>query len=236
MMTQAENGFERGRRPHEKNNENKQIRILVVDDHPVVRFGLIGQLRAQSDFIVVGEASNCEECCQNLQSYAPDVVLLDLELDDASGLDALIKLRSFDPDMPTIVYTAHGADWRVVEAIKIGVQGYLMKKAPIDSVFQAIRVVHQGGSYLDPAVTSKVMGAVGRRSGKEGDKFRSLSERETTVLQMLAQGKRNKDISRALSITERTVKFHISSLLAKLDAGNRTEAVVVAAELGLIHF
>jgi DNA-binding NarL/FixJ family response regulator len=208
----------------------------VVDDHPVVRFGLIGQLRAQSDFMVVGEASNCEECCQLLQTCAPDVVLLDLELDDASGLDALIKLRSFEPDMPTIVYTAHGADWRVVEAIKIGVQGYLMKKAPINSVFEAIRVVHQGGSYLDPAVTSKVMGAVGGRIDKAGGSFRSLSKRESAVLEMLARGKRNKEISRALSITERTVKFHISSVLGKLQAGNRTEAVVVAAEIGLIHF
>ncbi len=111
-----------------------------------------------------------------------------------------------------------------------------MKNAPIDMLFEAIRAVHQGGSFLDPAVTSKVMGAVGRKTEKAGGAFRSLSEREVAVLQMLAQGKRNKDISKALSITERTVKFHISSVLGKLDAGNRTEAVVVAAERGLIHF
>ncbi len=235
-MIVAENRLDMDKRPEETFSKNKQIRILVVDDHPVVRFGLSGQLRAQPDFIVAGEASNCEECCRNLKTYAPDVVLLDLEMEDASGLEALSRLRSVDASVPTIVFTAYGTDWRVVEAIKIGVQGYLMKKTPIDMVFEAIRAVHQGGSFLDPAVTSKVMGAVGRRGEKTGGAFRSLSERELAVLQMLAQGKRNKDISKALSITERTVKFHISSVLGKLDAGNRTEAVVVAAERGLIHF
>lgn len=234
-MIETGNRLDLEKQSQEKYSKNKQIRILVVDDHPVIRFGLSGQLRAQPDFIVAGEASNCEECCRNLHSYAPDVVLLDLEMEDASGLEALSKLRSVDANIPTIVFTAHGADWRVVEAIKIGVQGYLMKKAPMNMVFEAIRVVHQGGSFLDPAVTANVMGAVGRRSEKAGSAFRSLSERELAVLQMLGQGKRNKDISKALSITERTVKFHISAVLAKLDAGNRTEAVVVAAGRGLIH-
>jgi len=234
-MIETGNRLDWEKAPQEKYLKNEQIRILVVDDHPVVRFGLAGQFRAQPDFTVAGEVSNCEECCRNLKSYAPDVVLLDLELDDASGLEALSKLRAVDPAIPTIVFTAYGTDWRVVEAIKIGVQGYLMKKAPMEMVFKAIRAVHQGGSFLDPAVTSNVMGAVGRRTEKAGRTFRSLSEREIAVLQMLAQGKRNKDISKALSITERTVKFHISSVLGKLDASNRTEAVVVAAERGLIH-
>ena len=235
-MKVIEKPLEREQRPDENSNKDKQTRILVVDDHPVVRFGVSGLLSAQPDFIVVGEASSCEECCRNLRTYAPDVVLLDLELGDASGLEALSKLRSIDPNISIIVYTAHGTGWRVLEAIKIGVEGYIMKKAPIDMVVEAIRVVHQGGSYLDPAVTSQVMGAVGRRTEKAGSELRNLSERETAVLQMLARGKRNKDISKALSITERTVKFHISSVLGKLNVGNRTEAVVVAAELGLIRF
>ena len=235
-MIETGNRLDWDKARQEKYLKNSQIRILVVDDHPVVRFGLAGQLRAQPDFVVAGEASNCEECCRDLKSYAPDVVLLDLEMDDASGLEALSRLRSVDPSIPTIVFTAYGTDWRVVEAIKIGVQGYLMKRAPMDMVFEAIRTIYQGGSFLDPAVTSQVMGAVGRRSEKAASAFSSLSEREHAVLQMLAQGKRNKDISKALSITERTVKFHISSVLGKLDAGNRTEAVVVAAERGLVQF
>jgi len=214
---------------------SKQIRILVLDDHPVVRFGLSGQLRAQPDFVVAAEVSNCEECCRNLKTYAQDVVLLDPELENANGLEALSKLRSVDATIPIIVFTANGADWRVVEAIKIGVQGYLMKKAPMNMVFEAIRAVHRGGSFIDPAVAPKIMDAVGRRSENAGGAFRSLSERESVVLQMLAQGKRNKDISKALSITERTVKFHISAILAKLEVGNRTEAVVVALVRGLIQ-
>ena len=212
------------------------LKILVVDDHPVVRYGLVERLRAEPDFAVVDEAASCAECCKKLRSMNPDVVVLDLELGDASDLDALHKLREVDPDVPTIIYTAHGTDWRVVEAIRMGVQGYLMKKAPIDVVFEAIRVVSAGGSFLDPEVTSKVMGAVGAGREHNGTKARKLTERESSVLQMLAQGKRNKEISQALSISERTVKFHISSVLGKLQASNRTEAVVIAAEQGLIRF
>ena len=235
-MKKSQSQLDRERQDAPEARTCKGLKILVVDDHPVVRYGLVEQLRAEPDFVVVDEAANCAECCEKLRSKSPDVVILDLELGDASGLDALLKLRELDPDVPTIIYTAHGADWHVVEAIRIGVQGYLMKKAPIDTVIEAIRVVSEGGSFLDPEVTSKVMGAVGAGRERSGTAARELTEREKSVLQMLAQGKRNKEISQALSITERTVKFHISSLLAKLQANNRTEAVVVAAEQGLIRF
>jgi DNA-binding NarL/FixJ family response regulator len=110
-----------------------------------------------------------------------------------------------------------------------------MKDAPIEKLFDAIRMVHRGGSYLDPMVTSKVMGAVGGKHHRGGAPLGTLSTRETTVLQMMAEGKRNKDISEALHISERTVKFHVSSMLGKLQASNRTEAVVVAAEQGIIR-
>ena len=207
----------------------------MVDDHPVVRYGLVGHLSAQPDFNVVGEAGSSADCLEKLVSLSPDVVLLDLEMGDASGMEALCSLRDIYPDIPTIVYTAHGGDWRVVEAIRIGVEGYLMKNAPIDKLIDAIRMVHRGGSYLDPMVTSKVMGAVGGRHRGQAAPLGRLSNRETTVLQMMAEGKRNKDISEVLHISERTVKFHVSSMLGKLQVGNRTEAVVVAAEQGIIH-
>ena len=213
----------------------RKIQILVVDDHPVVRYGLTGHLSAQPDFNVVGEAGSSLDCLEKLASLSPDVVLLDLEMSDASGVEALCNLRDSYPDMPTIVYTAHGGDWRVVEAIRIGVEGYLMKNAPIEKLFDAIRLVNRGGSYLDPMVTSKVMGAVGGANRRQAAPLDALSTRETAVLQMMAEGKRNKDISEALHISERTVKFHVSSMLGKLHVCNRTEAVVVAAEQGIIH-
>ena len=228
----------RGPPPDAKNGGgsiNKEIQILVVDDHPVVRYGLVGHLSVQPDFNVVGEAGSSADCLEKLASLSPDVVLLDLEMGDASGVEALSRLRDTYPDMPTIVYTAHGSDWRVVEAIRVGVEGYLMKDAPIEKLFDAIRMVHRGGSYLDPMVTSKVMGAVGGKHHRQGAPLGTLSTRETTVLQMMAEGKRNKDISEALHISERTVKFHVSSMLGKLQASNRTEAVVVAAEQGIIR-
>ena len=226
----------RGPPPDAKNGDgsiNKEIQILVVDDHPVIRYGLVGHLSTQPDFNVVGEAGSSADCLEKLASLSPDMVLLDLEMGDASGVEALSRLRDTYPDMPTIVYTAHGSDWRVVEAIRVGVEGYLMKDAPIEKLFDAIRMVHRGGSYLDPMVTSKVMGAVGGKHHRQGAPLGTLSTRETTVLQMMAEGKRNKDISEALHISERTVKFHVSSMLGKLQASNRTEAVVVAAEQGI---
>ena len=192
-------------------------------------------MSAQPDFNVAGEAGSSADCLEKLASLSPDVVLLDLEMGDASGVEALSRLRDAYPDMPTIVYTAHGSDWRVVEAIRVGVEGYLMKDAPVEKLFDAVRLVHRGGSYLDPMVTSKVMGAVGGKHHRGGAPLGTLSTRETAVLQMMAEGKRNKDISEALHISERTVKFHVSSMLGKLQAGNRTEAVVVAAEQGIIH-
>ncbi|TFH49023.1 MAG: response regulator transcription factor [Lysobacterales bacterium] len=235
-MIKSETQLDCETREAQEAHPRKNLKILVVDDHPVVRYGLVERLRAEPDFTVVDEAASCAECCEKLRSMRPDVVVLDLEMGDATGLEALLRLREIDPDVPTIVYTAHGADSRVVEAIRVGVQGYLMKKSPIDIVFEAIRIVSAGGSFLDPEVTSKVMGALVAGRERSGTAARELTEREKSVLQMLAQGKRNKEISQALSISERTVKFHISSVLGKLQATNRTEAVVVAAEQGLIRF
>lgn len=213
---------------------NRPIRILVVDDHPVVRYGLVGLLSAEADFEVVGEAASCAECCEKISELSPDVVVLDLEMEDACGAEALTRVRNTDPDVRTIVYTAYDNDWRVVDAVKNGVDGYLMKETPTQNIFDAIRIVNKGGSFLDPAVTSKVMGQVGSDRNRRKTADRYLSDREKTVLRLLAKGKRNKEISRELCISERTVKFHVSTLLGKLQASNRTEAVKIAAEQGLI--
>lgn len=214
--------------------QGARIRILVVDDHPVVRLGLVGLLNTQPDFDVVGEAQSCREACEKATALRPDVLLLDLEMDDACGADALSRLRDTDADLPTIVFTAYDNDWRVVEAVKIGLQGYLVKGTPPENIMEAVRVVYGGGTFLDPRVASKVLGQVGRHADRRNANNRFLTEREKSVLRLLAQGKRNKEISRVLFISERTVKFHMSALLKKLHASNRTEAVKVAVDQGLV--
>ncbi len=210
------------------------IRILVVDDHPVVRFGLIGVLATQPDFQIVGEAGSCAEACAMVARLHPDVLMLDLEMGDAGGADALSRIRDLSPHLPVIIFTAYDNDWRVVEAVKIGLQGYLMKGTAAEHIIEAIRVVGGGGSFLDPRVTSTVMGHVGRTGSRRQSHSGHLTEREKSVLRLLVEGKRNKEISQALFISERTVKYHISGLLAKLQAGNRTEAVKIAVADGLI--
>ncbi len=202
------------------------IRILVADDHPVVRDGLVAMLGTQPDFAVVGEASNGVEVIQKAQALRPDVILLDLEMPEMDGVETLRQLRAACPNIQAIVFTAFDTDERIVGAVQAGAKGYLLKGVPRNEIFNAIRVVSQGGSLLQPVVASKLLQHI---SNPE-----TLTDREADVLQLLAQGKTNKEIAAALVITERTVKFHISSILSKLGAGNRTEAVTIAAQRGLV--
>ncbi len=210
------------------------IRVLVVDDHPIVRDGLKAVLSTQSDFEVVGEASNGAEAVRQAMALQPDVVLLDLEMPDVNGVEALRQLRAQSPDMKVIVLTAFDTDDLIVGAVRAGANGYLLKGAPREEIFQALRVVSEGGSLLQPIVASKLMRHIEERSLERQLPREPLTEREMEVLQLLAQGKMNKEIAAALVISERTVKFHVSAILGKLGAGNRTEAVTMAAQRGLV--
>jgi DNA-binding NarL/FixJ family response regulator len=207
------------------------IQILVADDHPIVRDGLVAILSTQADFEVVGEASTGSEAAQLYARLRPDVVLMDLEMPEMDGLAALAQVREIDQDARVIIFTAFDTDERILDAVRAGAAGYLLKGAPRDDVFKAVRIVHAGGSLLEPVVASKLMQQISREQEVGSE---ALTPREQEVVQMLARGLQNKEIALELSISERTVKFHVSSILAKLGAGNRTEAVALAAQKGLV--
>lgn len=212
---------------------SNRIRILVADDHPIVRDGLIAILSTQPDFMVIGEATTGAEAIKLACELRPDVVLLDLDMPEVDGVAALRQMHANCPDVHTLVLTAFDTDDAIIGAVRAGAKGYLLKGAPRDEIFKAIRVVGAGGSLLQPIVASKLMRHI---EGADQQLQREpLTDREMDVLQLLAQGKQNKEIASTLRISERTVKFHVSSILGKLGATNRTEAVTFAAQQGLIQ-
>ncbi|HZO88929.1 MAG TPA: response regulator transcription factor [Chthonomonadaceae bacterium] len=203
------------------------IRVLVVDDHPIVREGLVAVLEDQPDFQVVGAAGSAEEAVTLAGRLCPDVTLLDLELPGMDGVEALPQLT---PATRIVVFTAYDADERVFGAIRSGARGYLLKGATAEEIARAIRVVHGGGSYLEPRVAAKVMAEMGAPHRAAP----GLSAREREVLRLVVAGLSNKQIAHALSITERTVKFHMTSIFNKLGAENRAQAVALAMERRLL--
>ena len=207
------------------------ITILLVDDHPVVRDGLMAILSTQPDFEVVGEANDGVEAVAQVAALQPDVLLLDLEMPEMDGVAVLRQLRQQGIVVRTIVFTAFDTDERILTAVQAGAQGYLLKGVPRQELFNAIRVVHKGGSLLQPIVASKLLQRVSQESEPPTE---PLTPREDEVLELLAQGLQNKEIAQRLVISERTVKFHVSAILGKLEAGNRTEAVAIAVQRGLI--
>jgi DNA-binding NarL/FixJ family response regulator len=210
----------------------QRIRIAVADDHPVVREGLVAMLETQPDFEIVGSAATGTDALALVSSADPDVLMLDLEMPALDGVGVLRQLRSASARVRVIVFTVFDTDERIIAAVEAGAAGYLLKGAPRAEVFSAVRVVAAGGSLLAPPATSAVLRRV--RGESQPTTAPSLTPRERLVLEHLARGLGNKQIAARLGITERTVKFHVSAVFAKLGAANRTEAVTRAAQAGLI--
>ena len=224
-----------------------KIRILLADDHPILREGLRAVLETQPDFEVIAEAANGLEAMRLAVDLQPDILLLDLEMPLLDGVETIRRLRQQQPHFRIIVFTAFDNDERIIHAVQAGANGYLLKEAPRDELFSAIRITMAGGSLLQPVVASKLMRHVGGQQSAAGSHagtyihslehtlpYEPLTERELEVLKLLAQGMPNKEIAAQLVISERTAKFHVSSIMGKLGATNRTEAVSLAAQKGLI--
>ncbi len=219
------------------------VRILLADDHPIVREGLRAVLETQADFEIIAEAANGEEVLRFAQEARPDIILLDLEMPLMDGVEAIRRLRQRAASPRVIVFTAFDNDERIIHAVQAGANGYLLKGAPREEIFNAIRVTLEGGSLLQPVVASKLLRhmeqhslpAISSDAGEQRmSYYEPLTKRELEVLTLLAKGMPNKEIAAHLVITERTAKFHVTSIISKLGATNRTEAVSLAAQKGLI--
>ena len=206
-----------------------------MDDHPVVRFGVQQMLSATENIEVVAEMEDVDDLIQTIEETGAEIVLLDLELERTHGVDALRLVRKNAPDVKVIIYTSHDEEERIVQAAELGVDGYLLKGCGQRELVNAIESVSTGGIALESTVAGKLMQHMNRRSTEsEADNVR-FSKREAQVLKLIASGKTNRDIGETLFISESTVKFHVHAILNKLDASNRTEAVSIAAQLGLVE-
>ncbi len=204
------------------------IRILITDDHPVVREGLAGMLAAQPDFEVVGEAADGETAVALHQSLSPDVTLMDLRMPGMDGVGAIEAIKARQPSAHILVLTTYDSDADILRAIEAGATGYLLKDTPREELFRAIRAAAAGESVLAPTVAARIMTQM-RAPAEE-----NLSSREIEVLQLVAKGHSNKEIGKALHISTATVKTHLIHIYNKLGVDDRTAAVTTALEKGII--
>jgi two-component system, NarL family, response regulator LiaR len=218
-------------------NDHQAIRVMIVDDHRMVRSGLRGFLSGEPGLDVVGEAETGEEAVAAVPTLCPDVVLMDLMMPGMGGTAAIGVLRASHPAMKIMALTSFADDAQVFPALEAGANGYLLKDVDPDELVAAIRAVHAGESPLDPEVAKRLLSRFQRPGATTGiteAAHEALTEREMDVLRLLTQGKSNKEIARALFIGDRTVKSHLSAIFQKLDVTDRTQAALYAVRHGLV--
>jgi two-component system, NarL family, response regulator DevR len=214
-------------------SEAESLRVLLVDDHELVRMGLRTLLSGAAGYLVVGEASSVSEAVSVARTCRPDVVLMDVRLPDGSGVEACREIRSELPNVRVLMLTSFADEDAVFSAIVAGASGYLLKQARADALLDAVRTVGRGGSLLDPAVAQKVLDRVRASAAAPArdDKLGALSEQERKMLPLIAAGKTNREIAEVLCLSEHTVKAYVSDLLSKLALRRRSEAAALFASL-----
>ncbi len=210
----------------------RTIRVVIADDHPVVREGLAAMLEREPDLEVVGEARDGQEAIDQVAALRPDVVLMDLQMPRVDGVEAIRQIRERHSGVHVLVLTTYDDDESILRGVEAGARGYLLKDAPRDELFRAVRAVARGESLLQPAVATRLLNRVARKPAQPTPDV--LTERELDVLRLLARGAANKEIGAALHISESTVKTHVANIFQKLDVGDRTEAVTAALRRGLL--
>src|SRR6476661_8234486 len=205
----------------------KQIRILAVDDHPILRQGIAGLIADESDMTMVAEASNGREAIQQFRTHHPDVTLMDLQMPEMNGLDAIIAIRGEFPEARIIVLTTYAGDVQVVRALKAGARGYLLKNSLHKELLETIRSVHAGKRALSTEASMQIA---------EHATDDALTPAEIRVLYLIAEGNANKEIAAQLSVSEETVKGQVRNILSKLGANDRTHAAMIGLKRGLIAF
>jgi len=201
------------------------IRVLTVDDHPMLRDGVVARIASQPDMTVVGEAGDGREAVEKFRALVPDITLMDLQMPGGGGLWAIRTIRQEFPKARIIVLTTYEGDAHALSALKAGAVGYLLKSTLRKDLLDTIRAVHAGKHHVEPKVAQEMAAHAAQEP---------LNEREIAILQLVAVGKANKEIGRQLSLSEDTIKSHLKSAFAKLDVADRTHAVTVAARRGLI--
>jgi DNA-binding NarL/FixJ family response regulator len=209
----------------------KEIRLLVVDDHPVVLDGLKGMLTTEPDLNLVGEAANGVDAIRLADEMKPDVILMDLRMPEMDGVTAILQIKERSPEIQVLVLTTFDADADIERAVTAGATGYILKDAPRDEIFRAIRATAEGKPYLSSAVAGRLMDR--QLSPSRGAEV--LSRREIEVLDLVAKGTSNKEIARHLRLSEATVKSHLLHIYAKLDVKDRTQAVTRALKKNIIR-
>jgi DNA-binding NarL/FixJ family response regulator len=217
---------------------DKSIRILLVDDQTMFRDGMRVLLSTQSDFQIVGEAADGEQAIHKAAALHPDVVLMDLRMPVLDGAAATRRLRAAQPDVRVIVLTTFDEDAAIFDGLRAGATGYLLKDAPTEKLYEAIRAAARGESFLQPSVASRVVAEFARLSERSPESIQALvdplSTRELEILRLLAGGATNREIALQLFIAEGTVKNHVTNIFSKLDVTDRTRAAIKARELGLL--